>query len=41
MNTSFSRRRITAYHIVVASSVPWIRHHGRSGGRIPSMIPAS
>ena len=34
--------RMTAYHIVVASSVPWIRSHGRGGaGSSPSVTPAS
>ena len=33
--------RITAYHIVVASPVPWIGCHGRGGGSTPSAIPAS
>ena len=36
-----SRRRITAYHMVVASLVPWMRSHGRGGGWIPSLTPAS
>ena len=34
--------RITAYHMVEASSVPWIRSQGRGGaGANPSVIPAS
>ena len=34
--------RITAYHIVVASSVPWMRSHGRGGAACnPSVIPRS
>lgn len=33
-----SRFRSTAYHIVVASSLPWIRSHGRAG---PSALVAS
>lgn len=41
MNTPFSCRRSTAYHMVVASFVPWIRCHGRGGGSIPSATPAS
>ncbi len=36
-----SCRRITAYHIVVASRVPWIGCHGRGGGFIASATPAS
>lgn len=41
MNTPRSRLRITAYHIVEASPVPWIRSHGRFG--TPSFVatPAS
>jgi len=31
-----SCRRSTAYHSVVASSVPWIRSHGR--GTCPSSV---
>ena len=31
MNTPRSRLRSTAYHMVVASPVPWIRCHGRGG----------
>ena len=33
--------RITAYHIVVASPVPWIRCQGRGGGLSGGAIPAS
>ena len=33
--------RITAYHIVVASPVPWIRSHGSAGGRSSGAMPAS
>ena len=33
--------RITAYHIVVASPVPWIRSHGRSGSWSGGTTPAS
>ena len=31
MKTPRSRLRSTAYHMVVASPVPWIRCHGRRG----------
>ena len=31
-----SRLRMIAYHIVVASPVPWMRSHGRGGGSLPS-----
>jgi hypothetical protein len=41
MKMPFSRRRIGAYHSVVASFVPWMRCQGRGGGSIPSAIPAS
>ena len=41
MYTPFSRRRSTAYHMVVASFVPWILCHGRGGSSIPSAIPSS
>jgi len=33
--------RMTAYHIVVASPVPWIRCHGRGGGLSDGVMPAS
>ena len=33
--------RITAYHMVVASSVPWMRCHGRGGASTSPAIPAS
>ena len=36
-----SRLRSTAYHIVVASSLPWIRSHGRGGGSVSFASPAS
>ena len=36
-----SRLRMTAYHIVEASPVPWTRSHGRGGGRLASAIPAA
>jgi hypothetical protein len=42
MNTSGRTcLRITAYHIVVASPVPWIRCQGRSGGSSGGAMPAS
>ena len=31
----------TAYHMVVASPVPWIGCHGRGGGESGSATPAS
>ena len=42
MNTPRSCLRMTAYHMVVASPVPWIGNHGR--GAVPvaaSATPAS
>jgi hypothetical protein len=33
--------RITAYHMVVASPVPWTRCHGRGGSSSGGAIPAS
>jgi hypothetical protein len=33
--------RITAYHIVDASRVPWIRCHGRGGGVAASVTWAA
>ena len=33
--------RMTAYHIVVASPVPWIRNQGSSGGLSDGAMPAS
>jgi len=33
--------RSTAYHIVVASSLPWIRSHGRGGDSVSLASPAS
>ena len=33
--------RITAYQSVVASSVPWMRNHGRSGPSASVARPAS
>ena len=41
MYTPLVRLRITAYHSVVASPVPWIGNHGRGGGSAASAIPAS
>ena len=41
MKTPRSRLRITAYHIVVASRVPWIGCHGRGGCSAASTTPAS
>ncbi len=41
MNTPRSRLRMTAYHIVEASPVPWIRSHGRSGMATVVARPAS
>ena len=33
--------RMTAYHIVVASPVPWMRNHGRGGSSPDGAMPAS
>ncbi len=41
MKTPRSRLRMTAYHIVDASPVPWMRSHGRGGMSAPSTIPAA
>jgi len=42
MNTpSLAFLRITAYHIVVASPVPWIRSQGRFGSSPGGTRPAS
>ena len=41
MKTPRSRLRITAYHIVDASPVPWTRSHGRGGVPLGGAIPAS
>ena len=42
MNTpSRTSLRITAYHMVVASPVPWIRSQGFGGGWSDSAMPAS
>lgn len=41
MYTPRTFRRITAYHIVVASPVPWMRCHGSSGRPPSATMPAS
>lgn len=41
MKIPFSFRRSTAYHMVVASPVPWIRNHGRGGEPSSGAIPAA
>ena len=41
MNTPLSRLRITAYHMVDASRVPWIRCQGSSGCSSGATTPAS
>ena len=41
MKTPRVRLRSTAYHIVVASSLPWIRSHGRAGMSSAGAMPAS
>jgi len=41
MYTPRSSRRRTAYHIVEASLVPWIRSHGRGGVPSSGAMPAS
>ena len=41
MKTPRSRLRITAYHMVVASRVPWIGCHGRGGVPDSSATPAA
>ena len=41
MKTPRSRLRMTAYHIVDASLVPWMRSHGRGGPSSASMTPAA
>ena len=38
---SRTRLRMTAYHMVDASPVPWIRCHGRGGGLSGGATPAS
>ena len=41
MKTPRSALRITAYHMVVASSVPRIRSQGRGGASRPFATPRS
>ncbi len=41
MKTPRSDLRMTAYHIVEASAVPWTRSHGRGGIPASVAIPAS
>lgn len=41
MKTPRVRFRITAYHMVVASSLPWIRSHGRAGISSAGTTPPS
>ena len=41
MNMPFSRLRMTAYHMVVASLVPWIRCHGRGTSPPGDAMPAA
>lgn len=41
MYTPFVCLRITAYHMVIASLVPWIRSHGRGGTSPGSEILAA
>jgi hypothetical protein len=41
MKTPFSCRRSSAYHMVVASLVPWILCQGRPGGSMSVAMPAS
>ena len=41
MNTPRSCFRSTAYHMVVASRVPWIGNHGRGGSWSGGTTPAS
>lgn len=41
MKTPRSDLRITAYHRVVASFVPWIRSQGRGGASLPVAMPRS
>jgi len=41
MYTPRVRLRITAYHSVVASPVPWMRNQGRGGGSASEATPAS
>jgi len=41
MKTPRSWRRMTAYHIVDASLVPWMRSHGRGGTPLAGATPAA
>ncbi len=41
MNTPLSRLRMTAYHIVEASPVPYMRCQGRGGTALALAMPAS
>jgi len=41
MYTPLSRLRMTAYHMVDASRVPWIRCQGSAGCSSGAAIPAS
>ncbi len=41
MKMSFSWRRMGAYHMVVASFVPWMRNQGRGGPSTGCAMPAS
>ena len=41
MYTPLSRLRITAYHMVEASCVPWMRCHGGGGTPSVDVMPAS
>ena len=41
MKTPRSRLRITAYHIVDASPLPWMRSHGRGGASVSVAMPAA
>ena len=41
MKTPRSSLRSTAYHMVVASSLPWIRSHGRAGDSTSFASPAA
>lgn len=41
MKIPFSRLRMTAYHMVEASLVPWMRSHGRGAAPSGVAIPAS
>ena len=41
MKTPRSCLRITAYHIVEASPVPWMRSHGRGGIPVGGAMPVA